>query len=734
MMHDQERNSKPLRDLIQVIHLTEHVGAKIHGVLDKVEVLNIVGEEFGQSERYAASILLLTDDGASLGIATSSDSPERLKAGEKATGLRMEGYKIDLHKSRTYSRVVKEGDTVQVQITDLMGELFPRPVATLISRVMGYERRPAIVTPLSQRGKIIGALAVSSTDLAEYLVPSVRTLAQHISTALELADEYAERKQAEDALQEREEQLRALVESSSDHIFMLNRDGVYLTSNGQVRQFGLDSGQDLVGRLMSDVYPPKVAELYQGQLERVLAIGQPVEFEHPMPEPDGYHHHLDTLYPVFLHGEVVAVGGICRDITERKQAEEVLRHQAETLTALHETALDLGAQRALPDLLQAIVVRAMNLLMAAGGGIYLYRPETDDLELGFTHHLAPSFKGIVLQRGEGLSGKVLVSGRPLAIADYPHWEGRSKKFEDTALPACAAVPISWGGRTLGVLYLADDMPRTFSPDDVTLLESFAPLAAAALENHRLISDLKQQMKKLKRTQAQLVQSTKLAAVGELSAGVAHEINNPLTSILGFAEVLRERMSAAESPFDEELGIIAEEARRVSRIVRALLDFARQTKPESEPADINQVLQKTLIVIRYHLEKSGVVIEEDYASDIGPVPLDEEQMKQVFLNLISNAFQAMPEGGKLNLRTARIGDEVAVLFTDTGVGIPPENLERIFDPFFSTRPSGTGLGLSVSLGIVQEHGGRITMESEEGRGSTVTVWLPVEMATGEGEDS
>jgi two-component system NtrC family sensor kinase len=140
------------------------------------------------------------------------------------------------------------------------------------------------------------------------------------------------------------------------------------------------------------------------------------------------------------------------------------------------------------------------------------------------------------------------------------------------------------------------------------------------------------------------------------------------------------------------------------------------------------------VIRYHLEASGVTIEEDFATDIGFIPLDEEQMKQVFLNLVSNAFQAMPEGGKLNLRTARAGDKVTVSFADTGTGIAPENMDRVFDPFFTTSSAGTGLGLSVSLGIVQEHGGQITVESEEGQGSTFTVWLPAGTGAGDGKGS
>jgi GAF domain-containing protein len=155
---------------------------------------------------------------------------------------------------------------------------------------------------------------------------------------------------------------------------------------------------------------------------------------------------------------------------------------------LHETALDLAAQRALPDLLQAIVARAVDLLKAKGGVIYLYRPASDDLELTLTYNLKPDFTGIVLNRGDGLSGQVLETGRPMAVDDYGCWEGRSVQYEEAGFTAVVAVPISWGNRLLGVLDLLDDAPRTFSPADVALLERFTPLAAAALEQTRLLEE------------------------------------------------------------------------------------------------------------------------------------------------------------------------------------------------------------------------------------------------------
>jgi PAS domain S-box-containing protein len=248
--------------------------------------------------------------------------------------------------------------------------------------------------------------------------------------------------------------------------------------------------------------------------------------------------------------------------------------------------------------------------------------------------------------------------------------------------------------------------------------------AALSQREAALEALRRSMEQLKATQAQLIQAAKLAAVGELAAGVAHELNNPLTGILGFAELLLNTVPP-DTPFRRDLETIARQARRARDIVRNLLDFARQTRPQRLPADVNSLLCQTLDLVRQHLENNGVVIEEDYAPDLGLLTLDAGQMKQVFLNLITNAAHAMPEGGKLRVRTARLGDEVAVAVSDTGEGMPPEIRERIFEPFFTTKRvgEGTGLGLSISLGIVREYGGRIAVESLPGQGSTFTVWLP-----------
>lgn len=197
-MEEWDQAVKPLHDLLEMIRFAENVAAKIHGILDEAEIYTTVKEEFAESKRFTASIVLLTDDGSQLRFVEGLMPPEKVKAGENAAGLQLGEYKIHLNKSSIYSQVVREGKTVQVNVGDIVRELFPQPVAHLISEIMGYKKKPSILTPLKRHGKIIGALAISSADLAEHFIPSVRNLAQHISTALELADEYAQRKRLEE--------------------------------------------------------------------------------------------------------------------------------------------------------------------------------------------------------------------------------------------------------------------------------------------------------------------------------------------------------------------------------------------------------------------------------------------------------------------------------------------------------------------------------------------------------
>lgn len=249
-------------------------------------------------------------------------------------------------------------------------------------------------------------------------------------------------------------------------------------------------------------------------------------------------------------------------------------------------------------------------------------------------------------------------------------------------------------------------------------------AALAEENAELSTRLQQRLAELETTQAQLVRSAKLAAIGELAANVAHEINNPLTGVLSVVELLQEEL--AENPSQhQDLQTVREETLRVRSIVRSLLDFARQTPPRLESTDPRTVLDSVLPLVRKRAAVTGVEIHQVHAPRPLPIVVDESQLKQVLINLLTNAIDATPNGGDIFVGTERQDDEVVITVRDTGPGIAPEHRDRIFEPFFTTKSavSGTGLGLSVSLGIVERHGGKIKVHSEPGNGATFAVHLP-----------
>ena len=232
-------------------------------------------------------------------------------------------------------------------------------------------------------------------------------------------------------------------------------------------------------------------------------------------------------------------------------------------------------------------------------------------------------------------------------------------------------------------------------------------------------------------QEKLVQSTKLSAMGQLIAGVAHELNNPLASVIGFADFLGE-MRDVPANLREPLGVIREEAERASTIVRNLLSFARKQDRQRRPTALAPVIETTMSLLRNPLMAQRVEARVEIEPGLPPVTIDANQIQQVFVNLVNNAAQAIASAGRpgtITIRARRFLDEVMIDVADDGPGMTEEIAAQVFDPFFTTKSEneGTGLGISISQGIVKEHGGRITLDTEAGRGATFTVHLPLELA-------
>ncbi len=240
------------------------------------------------------------------------------------------------------------------------------------------------------------------------------------------------------------------------------------------------------------------------------------------------------------------------------------------------------------------------------------------------------------------------------------------------------------------------------------------------------AELEKAVETIKATQAQLIQSEKLSAVGQFVAGVAHELNNPLTTVIGFSDLLRQ--TETDEKNRHYLDLVARSAHRCHKIVHSLLSFARQHAPERKLIELNAIVEEVLEIMAYDLRTSNVKIVKQFQAGLPALMADAHQLQQVFINILSNARQALEtfrRDGEITVRTRLEGGSVRIEFQDNGPGISAENLLRIFDPFFTTKPvgKGTGLGLSLSYGIVKEHGGKITAVSRAGEGVMFVIELP-----------
>lgn len=307
------------------------------------------------------------------------------------------------------------------------------------------------------------------------------------------------------------------------------------------------------------------------------------------------------------------------------------------------------------------------------------------------------------------------SGEPL-IGQRCHeaYFGRS-----SPCPRCPAVRTLADGVPQTSEWTADGAERTVEVDTY-------PIRSAAGEITTFVEIIKDTTER-NRLQRRLGESSRLASLGTLAAGVAHEINNPLCIILGFAQSLNQDTTLPETTL-KELAIIEQEAMRCARTVQDLLSFAKPSAPHRVAVHVVEIVRQCLSLVGQLLKKNGITVETDFSDPTPSVSADLSKMQQVFVNILINSIQAMPSGGRLtvSVRLDRAASRLITDFRDTGLGIRPEDLARVFDPFFTTKfGTGTGLGLAISRAIVEEHGGVLSMTSTLHVGTTVTVSLPLD---------
>ena len=408
----------------------------------------------------------------------------------------------------------------------------------------------------------------------------------------------------------------------------------------------------------------------------------------------------------------------------------------ERLTVMFELIKDLVTETDLPKLLNGILEKVLRTVKADRGLIMLLDEESGDLvpEAACKGENLQGDEEIVLSKT--ISGRVLETGQSILTLDAM----RDERFEGSEsiamhkVRSTMCVPIKSKNRVLGIMHV-DTKRRlaSFTQEDLELLTAMGLQAGMVIENAKLFAELKQANHELREQQAQLIEAEKLSALGKIAGGVAHEIGNPMTFILGYTSLTCKELEQGDLTPEEiktcldRLRIVEDESERVIQIVRSLSHFYRHREGSLAPTDINRGIETALKIAAFHAKKGNINVVKDFSPELPQMMADGNQLQLVFLNLIMNARDAMEHGGTLTIATA-LEDEKHLLirFADTGCGIPPDAIGKIFRPLFTTKEegAGTGLGLSISHDIVENHKGTIDVKSTPGKGTTFTIRLPL----------
>ncbi len=428
-------------------------------------------------------------------------------------------------------------------------------------------------------------------------------------------------------------------------------------------------------------------------------------------------------------GNIERYQGVVLDVTEMKRAEDEIRRRNRELYVLNNIAVTFNQSFDLDEILQLMLLQVVELLSSDTAAVYLLEDETNTIckRAAYGHR---SSWVIENDRFELPAEFVeAVKTEHAEIIDQEHLsrlpETLKKIVELEDMRAWMWVILWRKEKTLGALAASRRVARKFTPSQESVMIAVGRQLATTIEKIQLYHETKKAYEDLRRTQEQLLQSEKMSAVGQLISGVAHELNNPLTAILGYTQLLEtEKLEARIQEFVQKLH---KQARRTQKIVQNLLSFARQHKPRRIHVDLRSVMEDTIALRDYDLKVNNIVVEREFEPVLPSVVADPHQLEQVYLNIINNAADAMLEGGRpgrLRIKIYQENGNVVSEFHDSGPGIADP--KRVFDPFYTTKGvgKGTGLGLSICYGIVKEHGGEISARNHPQGGAALEVRLPV----------
>jgi PAS domain S-box-containing protein len=431
-------------------------------------------------------------------------------------------------------------------------------------------------------------------------------------------------------------------------------------------------------------------------------------------------------------GKIERYQGFVLDMTEKRRAEEEMRRRNRELNALNAMAVVAAQSFDLDEILNLTLRQVVTLFGGESGSVYLSDVDSPTFRrrAAWGPRSRDKSQPGEISFADGFGDLITRSRAEVITADYlPHLPAHVKDFLRADADRSWIWVLFWGkDAPAGIMGLCSHLGYEYSSNDENLLVAISRQLATTIEKVRLYEETCRAYEDLRKTQEQLLQSEKMSAVGQLIAGVAHELNNPLTAILGYAQLLESE--GLNNRAQEYVSKLFKQAQRTHRVVQNLLSFARQRKPQREEVDIRKVLDETLALRDYDLKSNNIQVERDAPAVPAAVIADPHQIEQVFLNIINNAVDAILEtgrNGKIKIKIYAQNGHVCTQFADDGPGL--KDPKKIFDPFYTTKSvgKGTGLGLSICYGIVKEHGGDITANNGAEGGAVIEVRLPAAVA-------
>lgn len=436
---------------------------------------------------------------------------------------------------------------------------------------------------------------------------------------------------------------------------------------------------------------------------------------------------LQDAWPILI--TYLAVGPFVGWLISRE------RQSDRRLAAIGEAGREIAASLDLERTLQLVMAKAAETLPMDAGAFFVIDEQSELYRVAVSHNLPEEHvEKMTFAFDEGVPGWVVGHRAPLIINDAAADDRVHPYVVEAGVRSVLSIPLITREKLVGVLNLfCTTGIGAFDDEALQLAQVFADQAAVFIENASLVAELRraaadlearveERTRELQESQDQVLRAEKMAAIGRLAASVAHEVNNPLQAIALHLQLMAEEGLNARA--QDQIEIVQGEFARIAQIVHRLLDFQRPKGGRPSLQGIPRLVEEVLALAGKQLQQAQVSVNRDIERDMAPVMAVGDQIKQVFLNLILNAVEAMPGGGELIIRGRQSNGGILITFADSGVGIEPGDMDQLFEPFFSTKHQGTGLGLAVSQEIITRHGGRLTAGSRPGGGAEFTIELPI----------